>query len=309
MPKVSVIIPTYNHADGVKETIASVLSQTERDMELIVVDDGSTDGTRDAVVSLDDDRVRYLYKSNGGPASARNHGLATATGRYVAFLDHDDLWPSSFLEVMQGHLRRRPDFGVAYSAITVRFEDGQEVKSYKRPRGESGWLTDALFRHGFVWTSATVIRAEALRGIRFDESLRRSYEDGDFFLRLSMRTPFLFVSDVEAIKRQHQGNLSSEVGTNPTRILVLERFLFRLGGDKMIPRRLARKRLSHACRSVASVYRQMGRRTAARTLYRRALSYRPYDLGLYTALIRASCLSRTRDPDPDWRMPDPLPDI
>lgn len=309
MPKVSVIIPTYNHPDAVTEAIASVAAQTERDLEILVVDDGSTDGTREAVIAIEDDRIRYLYKSNGGPASARNHGLAAATGVYVAFLDHDDLWPPEFLEVMLEHLARKPEFGVAYGAITVRFEDGREVKSYKSPPGESGWLTEALFRRGFVWTSAAVIRAGALRGFGYDESLRRSYEDGDFFLRLSMRTPFLFVSEVEAIKRQDRRNLSSEVGTKPTRILVLERFLFRLGGDKLIPRRLARKRLSHACCSVARVYRQMGRRTAALSLYRRALSYWPYDIRLYAALIGTMCLNKRKDPAPSWRMPEPLPDM
>jgi len=306
MVRVSVIIPTYNRARVVGEAIRSALDQTVRDIEVIVVDDGSTDDTRDAVDGCRDGRVRYIYKTNGGPASARNAGLAEAKGEYVAFLDHDDLWPARFLEVMTGALDGRPEFGLAYSPITLRYADGHEVERYKVREGESGWCTGALFRNSFVWTSASLMRRSVLKGFGYDETLRRSYEDGDFFLRLALRTPFLYIPETQAIKRVHEANLSVEVGTQPTRILVLERFYYRLGGDRHIGLLEARRRLSHACRSVAKVALTQGKRAQAIFLYVRAISYWPVDVRVYWEWARALSLSHRDDPEPAWRMPSKL---
>ncbi len=309
VPKVSVIIPTYNRSEALRDTIASVLRQSEEDLELIVVDDGSTDDTAEVVSRCSDARVRYFHQSNGGPASARNCGLAHASGTYVAFLDHDDLWPADFLQIMIAALEENPSYGVAYAPITLLYGDGRRVTSYKRTAGKSGWLTADLFQRGFVWTSATVIRREAIAHLRYDESLRWSYEDADFFLRLSARVRYLFVPDVQAVKTEHAGNLSREVGIQPTRILVLERFYSRLGGDRIIPSAIARRRLGHACRTVAEEKRKQKARSAAMSLYGRAISYWPYDWRPYLGLGKALLLPPRRDTEPGWRMPDPLPQV
>jgi len=307
--KVSVIIPTYNRSSLVKDAVCSVLAQTEPDLEVIVVDDGSTDDTREVVEDLQDGRVNYFYKVNGGPASARNYGLSRAKGDYIAFLDHDDLWPENYLEVMLSRLANNSEFRAAYSPITVIYPDGRKVKSYKKPEGKSGWITLDLFKHGFVWTSAALIWREVLENFAFDESLKRSYEDGDFFLRLSTRSQFLFVGDVEAIRREHAENFSAKVGVLPTRILVLERFYFRLGGEKLIPAGIARRMLSHACRSVAEERRYEGNRSAAITLYKRAIKYWPLDLRLYLGLAQALLLAKKKDQMPNWQMPELLSEI
>ena len=301
------IIPTYNRSGVVKEAVCCVLAQTESDLEIIVVDDGSTDDTRAVVEDFSDGRVSYFYKTNGGPASARNLGLSKTRGDYIAFLDHDDLWPENYLKTMLSCLENRSEFGAAYSLITVVCPDGRKIKSYKRPEGKSGRITVDLFKRGFVWTSATVIRKSFVKDFYFDESLRRSYEDGDYFLRLSTRCPFLFVGDVEAIKREHAENLSAKVGVLPTRILVLERFYFRLGGDKLIPAGIARRKLSHAYRSVAEAYRRETKRRAAIALYKRSIRYLPWDLRLYGGLLMALLPSKRSDEAPDWTMPEALP--
>lgn len=309
MPKVSVIIPTYNLSNMLKDTIASVLRQSERDLEIIVVDDGSTDNTGEVVGGIQDERVKYFYKPNGGISSARNYGLSKAIGQYVAFLDHDDLWPTNYLEVMIGNLERHKDFGLAYSPISVVRRDGSRVESYKRPEGKSGRITAAVFKRGFIWPSAEVIRRSVLKDFYFDESLTRGGEDGDFFLRLSTRCPFLFVPDVEAIRREHDQNYSLELGVLPPRILVLERFYFRLGGDKFVPAAIARRKLSHACRKVAEASRRAGERAAAISLYKRSIRYWPVDLRLYLGSFRSLLLCRKNDPRPDWKIPEPLSDI
>ncbi len=306
MPKVSVIMPTYNRSSLVKETIYSVLAQTEPDLEVIVIDHGPTDDTRAVIKGIKDSRVKYFYKYSEAVGSARNYGLSKAKGQYIAFLDHDDLWPGDYLQVMLANLEKHKEFGLAYSPITVVYPDGSKVKLYKRPHGKSGWITLDLFRNSFVWTSATVIRKSVLEKIFFDEALKKSYEDGDYFLRLSMRTQYLFVDGVQVIKREHDKSWSYKIGVQPTRILVLERFYFSLGGDKIIPAKIAKRRISHAYRKVAEAWRREGSRSASITLYKRAIKYWPIDLRLYLGLGRTLLLSRKKDPNPRWQMPEPL---
>lgn len=306
MPLASVIIPAYNRRDVVMEAVNSVLSQTLLDCEVIVVDDGSTDDTRDVVEAMADARVRCYGKENGGAASARNLGLAKASGKYVAFLDSDDYWPEDYLETVIGQLERNPEFGAAYTPVTVVYPDGTKKKSHKAPEGRSGRLTVELFLKGFVWPSASVFRRSVWEDFFFDENIRRSYEDGDAFLRLSMKTLYLFVPEVEAFYRISEDSISSEVGVACTRILVLERFYYRLGGRDVVPAITARKRLSHACRKVAKDRLGKRLRTSSLKLYGRALRYWPFDPRLYVEAGRALMLSKAGDKAPDWAMPGPF---
>lgn len=306
MPKASVIIPTYNRSGVVKQAISCVLNQTEPDVQVVVVDDGSQDDTRAVVEGLREDRVSYYWKTNSGPAGARNHGLSKAEGQYVAFLDSDDYWPADYLEVMLGRLEQAQDFGAAYSPITVVYPDGSEVKSYKRPDGKSGWIAADLFMRGFVWPSAAVFRASAWGNFYFDELLARTSEDSDAFLRLSMHTQFLFVPDVQAFHRMSPDSISTQEGVSCARMLALERFYFRLGGDKIVGAKAARRRLSHACKKIAEDRRRKAARNAALKLYKRAVKYWPYDLRLHLGLCKTLLLDKNKDPEPDWRMPEPL---
>ncbi len=308
MPKVSVIIPTYNRCGMIGETLGNVLSQTERDLEVILVDDGSSDDTDRVVRECADGRVSYYYKSNGGASSARNFGLARASGRYTAFLDSDDSWPENYLEVMLSCLDREGDFGAAYSPITVVYPGGPVIRSYKKPEGKRGWIALDLFRKSFIWPSAALFRSSVWKDFYFDESLKRTSEDSDAFLRLALKTRFTFVPDVEAFHRISPDSISVAEGVACTRILVLERFYYHLGGNRVVPARVARRRISHACRKVAEDRRRKGARTAALVLYRRAIRYWPGDLRLYWGLLRALLLDGGNDGEAGWRMPAPLGD-
>ena len=309
MPKVSVVIPTYNLCNMVGDTINSVLCQTEPDLEIIVVDDGSTDATRSVLEGIKDSRVKYFYKENGGTPSSYNYGFSKATGQYISFLDHDDLWPENYLQVMLSHLENNNEFGIAYGLITVLYPDDRKIKSYRRPKGKSGYLTSDLFKGNFIWNSAAVMRKSVLEGLYWDESFKTGYEDIDYFLRLSTRTKFLFVEDVEAIRREHTSNLSKKMRFLPTRILALERFYFRLGGDKIIPTYTARYRISRACHRSAKAHRHAANRSAAITLYKIAIKYWPIDIRLYLYLTQTLLLNKKNDPNPNWQMPEPLPAI
>jgi len=114
MPAVSVIIPTYNRAHMVGETIESVLQQTFQDFEVIVADDGSTDGTHQLLRTYGD-RIRYLFQQNRGAAAARNRAVEEAKGRYLAFCDDDDLWCPDHLEFLYMSLVNQPNIGLVFS--------------------------------------------------------------------------------------------------------------------------------------------------------------------------------------------------
>jgi glycosyltransferase involved in cell wall biosynthesis len=304
MPKVSVIIPTYNRAEMVKEAISSVLAQTLSDLEVIVVDDGSADHTRQTVESLNDGRVQYFYKENGGPASARNFGLSKAKGEYITFLDSDDYWPDNYLKVMVSRLENNSKFGAAYSPVTLVYPDGSQLKSYKCPKGKQGWICIDLFENSFIWIFAAVFCSSAWQDFYFDEKLSSSSEDSDAILRLAMKVQFIFVPEVEAFHRISFDSISAQQGVNLNRVLSQQRLYFLLGGNRIIPSKIAKKRLSHSFRKVAEERKNKKARTAAIQLYSKAIKYWPFDIRLYIGLIGTMFV--TKDTEPSWRMPTAL---
>lgn len=310
MPKVSVIIPTYNRSKLVKEAVESVLAQTFKDLEVIVIDDGSTDDTRSVIQKIPDSRVKYYYKENGGVATARNLGLQEAKGHYICFLDSDDLWPHNFLEIMLQKLQENPDYGATYCCRTLLYPNCTKVESYQKGYCKSGWITEDLFKKTFIQTSTICFRKTALQDFHFGESLRNAAEDSDAWLRLSTRIKFLFVPDVQIIWRgQHnicpRADFSSE---NCNHILVLERFYYRLDGSRWVKRKVAMRKLSHAYRSIAKKRYKEGCRAASIFLYKQAIRYWPLDIRLYWNLLQALLLKKKDDKIPNWKMPDPLPE-
>ena len=115
MPTISVVIPAYNAEHTILDTIKSVQQQTFSDYEIIVINDGSEDRTLELVEQVEDSRVKVFSYSNGGLSTARNRGIARATGEYITFLDADDLWTPDKLEAQLAALQKHPEAGVAYS--------------------------------------------------------------------------------------------------------------------------------------------------------------------------------------------------
>ena len=130
-PRISVIIPCYNSEKFIKETMDSVLSQTYRDFEVIVIDDGSKDKTREIIQSFDDERIKYYYKKNGGMADARNEGIKLAKGEHIAFLDHDDIWFSDKLELQLSEIEKSECIGIVYSGY-IEINDKHIILRGKR---------------------------------------------------------------------------------------------------------------------------------------------------------------------------------
>jgi glycosyltransferase involved in cell wall biosynthesis len=206
-PEVSVILPTYNRAHLVGRAILSVLNQTYRDFELIVVDDASIDDTRRVTESFDDERIEYIrHGDNRGAAAARNTGIEASRGEYIAFQDSDDEWlPEKLERQMRAFKGAPPKIGVVYSSFwQVRERDRRlwpprlrklaNVIPSKTRRLE-GDVHHALLRGNFVTTQAAVVRRTCLeRAGLFDERLPR-FQDWELWLRISRHYHFKYIDE------------------------------------------------------------------------------------------------------------------
>lgn len=235
-PLVSAVIPTYNRARVVSEAIDSVLGQTYPHVEVIVVDDGSTDDTLEMLKSYGD-RIRLVSQENRGPAAARNRGVAASRGEIIAFLDSDDLWLPTKLERQVELLQKTPDsVPCCLCNITMRWSE-KELQSFGIARldpqlSEGIWLNvDEVLATRFVlFNQGIAIRREVLEKLGgFDESLRL-LEDHDLALRLSLEGPWAFIREPLVIWRETKGSLYhnaqfEEIKTKEPRVRILEKFL------------------------------------------------------------------------------------
>lgn len=206
-PHVSVVIPTYNCSAYLTEAVESVLAQTFRDFEVLVIDDGSTDETA-AVMRRYGPPVRYIRQPNRGVAVARNHGIEQSRGRYVAFLDADDTWLPHKLERQLAALKRHPDHRACYSAFVVVTSDLQPL-GVTRSQRQGSALQDLLLRGNVIGTPSTVLceRSLTLAAGGFDPRLSLG-ADWDMWIRLGAFTEFLYVDEPLVWYRQHGANMS-----------------------------------------------------------------------------------------------------
>jgi glycosyltransferase involved in cell wall biosynthesis len=181
-PKVSVIIPAYNCETVIGRAISSVLKQNEVELEIIIIDDGSTDNTRYEVTCFEN-RVRYFFQSNSGPAAARNRGLAESRGEFIAFLDADDEWLPEYLEKTIPLLVRDNKVGLVYSWAIKRNKTGHDkIRNLQSPSRNS-WHT-LLWPDPLQCTPATICRRTVLEKVGdFDTSLK-TREDLDLWIRI-----------------------------------------------------------------------------------------------------------------------------
>jgi glycosyltransferase involved in cell wall biosynthesis len=180
-PLVSVIIPAHNAAPFVAATLDSALAQTLDDLEIIVVDDGSTDGTAEVLTGYRD-RIRVLHQEPSGPSSARNRGAEVARGEWLAFLDADDLWREEKLE-RQLEIAGE-DIDLVHTGTEI-FGDSSSRDRYRSVVTDRGCLFESLLRRNFVTTSSVILRTDRFRQLGgFEEDLRYC-EDWDLWLRFS----------------------------------------------------------------------------------------------------------------------------
>jgi len=261
-PIVSVIIPCYNHGHYLPCAVNSVLAQTFTDWEAIIVDDGSTDNTREVAAQFTDPRIRYIYQENRGLAAARNTGIRAAQGKYLAFLDADDEWEPRFLEICTRTLAGQ---STAAAVVTLtRFIDengavlpktGGQVFSASEVRGR-------LLEGGFFPVHAVLVRAEAVHAAGlFDTGLQgQGTEDWDLWLRITANGgAMLSIPQPLARYRVYSGSMSTHAGRmHANRMAVLARHFGPPTGDPKTWPEEKRRAYAFAYRSAALGYIMQG---------------------------------------------------
>lgn len=267
------IIPTFNRSAMLLRALDSVFRQTHPVDEIIIVDDGSTDDTADAVRRLEDPRIVYVWQPNAGVSAARNHGLSLARGRYLALLDSDDVWLPDKTRRQMAMLQQHPDYGMVLCDVTRVDKDGATIDVFQRREiiREDGWVLKWIIHNPALAPASALLRREVYDDIGgFDESLRTA-EDLEFHLRVAARWQVGVVEEalVRAL-RGHDG-LSSEPGTYEDYVRVVEQAIARYG-DILFPaerRRALAATYARNARGMAIV----GRWRQAVALLRKAVSH------------------------------------
>jgi glycosyltransferase involved in cell wall biosynthesis len=259
-PPVSVVIPTFNRAWILPEAVASVLSQTFENFELIVVDDGSTDGTLSLLENVKD--IRVVAQENKGVSAARNSGIEAAAGDYLAFLDSDDLWLPEKLASQMAFFKAHPESMICQTQ-EIWIRNGKRINPRERHRKASGMFFERSLELCLVSPSAVVIRRNLLEAVgRFDEALP-ACEDYDLWLRIGARYPVFLVDKPLVIKRGgHADQLSASRGLDKYRIQSLKKLL---DGDRLSrdQRQAAAAVLRKKCEIYAAGCSKRGRDEAA----------------------------------------------
>jgi glycosyltransferase involved in cell wall biosynthesis len=291
MTAVSVIIPSHNAAAHIEQTVRSVLAQTQPDLELLLVDDGSSDGTVAIVQALGDPRVRVIVQANGGVCKARNRGIAEAQAPFICLLDHDDWWLPGKLQRQLQVMAEHPEAGVAYSTFerwhadpaTGRFPPPDAFDFSAIPDDTdpdfSGWVHHQFLLDCWMLTSSSMFRREVFdRCGTFDINLPFS-EDWDLWLRVAREFPFVQLRRPTVLYRMHASQGSSYHRPIDYRTRLLERTAAEHGlasrdGRAITPqqfhRQLARYHADHARGEL-----QAGRVAQALGIYARAWRLHP----------------------------------
>jgi len=216
-PRVSVVIPVYNGERFLADAIQSVLDQSYQDYEVIVVDDGSTDGSAE-VAQRFGEAVRYVHQANSGVCKARNTGIAVAQGTYIAFLDQDDLWLPDKLATQVAYLDSHPEVGAVYCQCQVMEVMGNaELRSdhMRNLRQRFYYYSESvkdnvvgIMRGPYLLMTSTMFRTKVLRSIGgFDEAfIGAGYEDGDMTLRVNEVALIAYIPETLARYRVHSTN-------------------------------------------------------------------------------------------------------
>ena len=205
MPKVTVVIPAYNVMEYLPETLETVFKQTFKDFEIIIVNDGSSDGIENWAAQVTDPRFKLISQENRGATGARNTGIAHAQGDYIAFLDADDLWDSTKLAKQVTVLDENVKVGLVYTWVALTDQQGKLTGRIFKNYAE-GEVWQQLIEHNIVECgSVPMIRRSCFHTVGlFDQNIRyATIEDWDMWLRIAACYPFKVVKESLVYYRQH----------------------------------------------------------------------------------------------------------
>lgn len=214
---VSVIIPTYNSAPLISKAINSVLNQTYQDFEIIIIDDGSTDNTAEVIETFKDSRIKYIKQENAGPAQARNNGIQSAKGEYIAFLDADDTWTPDKLELQLEAFKTYPDVSMVYSGLEIRnFDETYSYTDSFRNFDNNLKLLRYLFFHHVAIMPAVMIKKSILDEVGHFNPELYTGEDWDLWLRLANKSNFHYIDKSLVIRYKPNTSITSRADYSVT---------------------------------------------------------------------------------------------
>lgn len=266
MPTVSVVVPVHNRISWAVEAVRSVLDQTYADFEVVVVDDGSTEDPTPLRVA--DERVRYVRQENRGASAARNLGLGLARGRYVAFLDADDLFVPGKLERQATVMEGRPDVAISHTSYLLMDHEGRDIGEVR-----SGRYTGSVYpriytdSHGIA-TPTVMVRRDALgERARFNESVRYG-EDALLWAELVKGSELLGIDEPLAKVRVHGNNAISNLDASVEGVVSVMRYGVLRDGDLTALRRRVLLSTLHVALSHLYLLRKQGGAEALRSALR-----------------------------------------
>jgi len=285
-PKVSIVTPTYNRARFIREAVESVLAQTMPNWELLIVDDGSTDDTREVLASyLADERIQYIYQPNQGQSVARNAALAKARGEFVGFLDSDDLWRAQKLERQLSIFEAQPDVHIVHGDESIIDEHGLEI-SQENMRRYSGNIAAQLLADNSVSITTALVKRECFDEMGLFQASHGVADDYDLWLRFSVRYRFYYESGIVASYRVMADQISSDKRRRfAANEAIIDSFLEQFG--YALTAQEKRWGLAHFYCRKARYFASVGeRRYAAESVFK-AFRKAPLDIVVWRAIYRA----------------------
>lgn len=254
-PFFSIIIPTYNRAVLLMNALQSVLQQTISDWEVILVDDGSTDNTREVVTNLHDPRIQYIYQQNAERSAARNNGIRQAQGKFICFLDSDDTYLPRHLECLYELISEKNEAEAMYVTNVMRNQFGKRLDvPLEKVADYRNAVCYFLTARESIISTRVAIHADILKRFQFDPNLKVS-EDTDLWVRIAVHYPIYLTPEATVVYHIHDDN-STNTASNPfTNQLVALRKIFRDPElKKMIPSSVRKQKLSRCYYGIATFH-------------------------------------------------------
>ena len=276
-PLVSVIIPAYNQPGFLQEAMSSVANQTCSDLELLVVDDGSPTDLEPAFLeaAAGDPRLHYLRQPNAGGSAARNHGIREARGKWLAFLDHDDVWKSEKL-TKQLAWAEQANAGLVFCSYR-RFGSKKDEAPFPQNAPAEVQLTDLLRRTLIRTLSVVLVRRDVLPQSEWFRPDLRVCNDIELYYRLATKTRIAFLPDALTEKREHANNVSGNaLASHMEMVSIVEELIAGPNAGDQDLTKLGRNRLQRHLLGAAKAARRAGQTEQAAHLYRRAARNLPW---------------------------------
>lgn len=261
-PFFSIVVPTYNRAHLIAKAIDSVMAQTYAEWELLIVDDGSKDNTREVVTAYTDPRVKYIYQQNAERSAARNNGIKQALGTYICFLDSDDYYLPNRLQLLYQELEKR-NFPVAAFYTGLVFDVDGALSNFEQPLAETATLD--YIATSTIHSQQACIHATILKQFNYDTAFHIG-EDMELWLRIVDKYPFYYFDNQFTVVVLEHDNRSVNIrkyNTYPDRLRMLKRVFSDSHPGKNISAKIKRELISTSYFGIAKYFIYTGKRWQA----------------------------------------------